>query len=76
MVRSLIIVLKRLKLEKGIQHRDIKPSNILFINGEWHLADFGVSQFFRDQDATSITIIGTPAYMSPQLRHNFKQMKK
>ena len=75
-MKSLISVLSRLKTDIGIQHRDIKPSNILFINGEWNLADFGVSQFSKSLDVNQTAIIGTPAFMSPQLRFNYKQLKK
>lgn len=30
---------------KRVVHRDIKPSNILFWNGHWCLADFGISRY-------------------------------
>ncbi|HBK07286.1 MAG TPA: serine/threonine protein kinase [Acetobacteraceae bacterium] len=28
-----------------VVHRDIKPDNILFLNGKWCLADFGISRY-------------------------------
>lgn len=55
--------------DEGYIHRDIKPANILFRkNGTLVLSDFGIA---RAQDSnTHMTragsIIGTPAYMSPE----------
>ncbi len=54
--------------QKGVVHRDIKPANILIgTDGGPKIADFGLAQA---QDLTSVTvtgsIVGTPAYMSPE----------
>jgi serine/threonine-protein kinase len=53
----------------GVIHRDIKPENILLIDGQAIVADFGIARALggTDQALTGTgTIIGTPAYMSPE----------
>ena len=53
---------------QGVIHRDIKPSNIMVsTDGDVLLADFGLAA--RSGDATLTpggTVVGTPAYMSPE----------
>lgn len=53
---------------KGVLHRDIKPSNILFDSqGRAYLADFGIVKLTEATIAlTTETLLGTPAYMSPE----------
>ena len=52
---------------KDITHRDLKPSNILYHNGVWKVADFGIAKFV--QDSTSLETLRdclTPAYAAPE----------
>lgn len=52
-----------------IIHRDLKPSNILFDQyGNAYLSDFGIARIVLEGSATLTgeTILGTPAYMSPE----------
>jgi serine/threonine protein kinase/Tol biopolymer transport system component len=61
--------------EKGLVHRDLKPANIkLRPDGTVKVLDFGLARWSRatgdEQPTVSITapgtILGTPAYMSPE----------
>jgi serine/threonine-protein kinase len=55
---------------QGVIHRDIKPENILLQAGHAVVADFGIARavgVVGGSKATTIgTVLGTPAYMSPE----------
>jgi len=58
--------------QHGIVHRDIKPANVMLDHqARTKLTDFGVARV-TDSDKTSVertqagTMVGTPAYMSPE----------
>ncbi|MGH7138604.1 MAG: protein kinase domain-containing protein, partial [Pirellulales bacterium] len=56
--------------QAGVIHRDLKPSNIMLdAEGQPHLMDFGLAK--REAGEITMTldgrILGTPAYMSPEL---------
>jgi serine/threonine protein kinase len=60
---------------QGMVHRDLKPANILFDNfGNSYLADFGIVRLAEASTTLTgtNTIIGTPAYMSPEQVHGDK----
>jgi serine/threonine-protein kinase len=55
--------------EQGIIHRDLKPDNILFDQrNDPFITDFGIVKLSESSGSITAgnTIIGTPAYMSPE----------
>ena len=53
--------------ERGVVHRDIKPSNIMITReGRAKLADFGIARVESSSMTIAGTVLGTPAYMSPE----------
>jgi Protein kinase domain len=55
--------------EAGVIHRDLKPANLLVTDdGRLLLADFGVAHVELDESLATRTgtVLGTPAYMSPE----------
>ena len=64
--------------ELGIVHRDLKPANIFLVNdnakGHVKVLDFGFAKALDDDSQSGEitnagTLVGTPAYMSPELVH-------
>ena len=54
---------------KGVVHLDVKPENILFSDRDVAvLSDFGIAEFQRKKSGVGErrTVLGTPAYMSPE----------
>ena len=53
--------------QAGVVHRDLKPSNIMLDSqGRVFIADFGIARSTDSQVVTSGSVLGTPAYMSPE----------
>jgi hypothetical protein len=53
--------------ERDIVHRDIKPANVLINwDGQAKITDFGIVKMTSSTMTRTGTIIGTPAYMSPE----------
>jgi Protein kinase domain len=53
--------------ERGVVHRDIKPGNIMLTSqGQAKIADFGIARIEMSSMTQAGTMLGTPAYMSPE----------
>jgi len=52
---------------RGVIHRDIKPANIIITpDNQAKIADFGIARIEASNMTQAGTVMGTPAYMSPE----------
>ena len=53
--------------DRGVVHRDLKPSNVFVLrDGTIKVVDFGLARIEASNLTESGTVLGTPAYMSPE----------
>lgn len=53
---------------EGILHRDIKPENVMLVNdGRIKVGDFGLARPVNNATDTGQTLLGTVAYIAPEL---------
>lgn len=54
--------------EQGVVHRDFKPANVLIdAYGHCKISDFGIAKLSQSSvDTQAGTVLGSPAYMSPE----------
>jgi serine/threonine-protein kinase len=68
-VRIMVELLAALEFahEAGVIHRDVKPANVMLdMQRRVKLADFGVARIQDAERTGADTMVGTPAFMSPE----------
>jgi eukaryotic-like serine/threonine-protein kinase len=58
-------------LDGKVVHRDLKPENVLFLDGRWCLADFGISRYAKATTAPDTRKYAlSPRYTAPERWRN------
>ena len=57
--------------KENIMHRDIKPSNILIHKGVIKLADFGFCKRLHSANELTLSMVGSPIYMAPEILRGY-----
>jgi len=66
-VETLLQIVKGLLEVPELVHRDLKPGNVLFHQGKWKVADFGIAKFV--EESTSLQTLNdclSPQYAAPE----------
>jgi hypothetical protein len=65
------IVTALVDLADKVVHRDLKPENVLFLDGHWCLADFGISRYAQATTAPDTQKFAmSPPYVAPERWRN------
>lgn len=60
-------IVKGLAQVPDIVHRDLKPGNVLFLDGRWHVADFGIARFVEEStSAQTLKDCLSPHFAAPE----------
>jgi hypothetical protein len=55
----------------GYSHRDLKPGNIFYLDGHWHLGDFGLISFAGKEQLTKEgRPVGARFYIAPEMANS------